>query len=226
MNSKLNEKIKSQISKKTKFEANIRTSHLTDSVVYNGKVGLVVIDLNSDIINDSMKINSQQTIRLYRLFNNIVAKLFSKHRNYMTMRSNSFNLIGLINSAETIDYNLCFELMTMLNSFRQEWNESLKDHNIKTWEINLSLEIVDNTFITENIKEGLTIFKKDETHLENELILMNWMPKKLKFNPESFYISSNFIDFLKDKYQQMCVHSSEDFKTSEAKASFTDKFEW
>ena len=226
MNSKLNEKILNQVSKKLKVVPNIRTSNFADNLAFKGKVAIITIDLNSEDIKQSLSIDELKTLRLYRLFNSIIVKLFAKHRNYMTMRSNSYELVGLINLAEDIDFNLTFELMTMLNSFRQEWNDAMKEMKFNLWNINLSVNVLENAYICESLKEGLQFLKKDDTHLENELILINSSNKPNSFNPTSFYVDKSLVEKLKTNYQAMCIEFDDEFNTSEAKASFTDKFEW
>lgn len=230
MNNNLSEKLKSKVKKGLKFDQRIRASHLNSNLAFKGTVGKIFLCLDYDSFHNLIQINESAGIRAYQVFNSIACKLFKKHRNFMTMRSVNNKITGYFNLIEPIDYNQIFELATMFNAFRTEFNECLEAMFHQTIRFNIYLSSVDDGYIMNAEKDSSFFAKKDDEDLENVLFFFepetpHWC---FDFDDQLFYLGSNIYNQIKYDYQQMC-NTITDCKTpysSVAKASFNDKFEW
>lgn len=230
MNNNLWEKVKSKTKKPVKFESNIRPSHLSTSLAFKGIVGKIFLCLDFPSFKELCQKNQAEGIRIYQTFNSITCKLFKKHRNFMTMRSVNNKIIGYFNLAEIVDYNQLFELGTMFNAFRSEFNAVLKQMFNAEIRFNIYLSSVQDAYIMHAEKDSSFFAKKDDEDLEDTLIFfepedIHW---DFDFDNQLFYLNEVLFAQIKTDYQKMCnqISPMTNSYSSTAKASISEKFEW
>lgn len=230
MNSSLNEIIKKQLTKQIRTADNITPNSITDNLCFFGNLGFINIVLNEEEFNNSLNLNQLNTIRLYGLLNRVIANLFKKHRNFMTLRNNGNQIVGFFNLKEELDYNLIFELATMINSYRKEWLEGLDESKQATFSFSIEVGFRNNGYILSSNNPTAKLFKKEEKILEDYLYYVTPQLNSdyLETKNNSFLVDETIVINLKDNYRKMCLLSENNLYKyeSEARATFTSNFQW
>lgn len=173
MNQSLNETIKAALNKHVKTADNITYNSVDDHLAFMGKVGYINLVLDDAQMQSSCREHNLNFIKLYNLMNQVVVNLFKKHRNFLTMRSHHNSIIGYFNLREDIDYNLLFELATMINAYRLDWSHGLSEYNQVNLPFSLYVGFRPEAVVSASGCGSKSFFKKEHPLIEDYLIFLN-----------------------------------------------------